>query len=245
MPTGLSAPASSLRGRGGETTGAGNAKPRPFAPYFEQLPSCLARLAALGVRPEAVDFVLHTHLHVDHVGRNTRRVDGRQAIPGFSFHSTPGHSAAHAAIVLESQGAQALSCGDALHHPVQVAEPDLLSIFDAAPDKTQRSRRWVLNFAADERARVFSCVQRAFRRVLGRNGRAPPWTLHLDSCVIQAPGGRCSVRNLSTPPYPIALVSKACAPSMRGHADAFPFPARRGACRRPLHPCPCPDAARR
>jgi glyoxylase-like metal-dependent hydrolase (beta-lactamase superfamily II) len=34
-------------------------------------------LAAFGVAPEAVDFVCCTHLHGDHVGWNTRRVDGR------------------------------------------------------------------------------------------------------------------------------------------------------------------------
>ena len=34
-------------------------------------------MRALGVRPEDVDFVMCTHLHVDHVGWNTRLVDGR------------------------------------------------------------------------------------------------------------------------------------------------------------------------
>jgi glyoxylase-like metal-dependent hydrolase (beta-lactamase superfamily II) len=37
----------------------------------------LSSLAAAGVRPEAVDYVLCTHLHLDHCGWNTRRVDGR------------------------------------------------------------------------------------------------------------------------------------------------------------------------
>jgi len=39
-------------------------------PYLEDL-------AALGVAPEAVDVVFCTHLHPDHVGWNTRLVDGR------------------------------------------------------------------------------------------------------------------------------------------------------------------------
>ena len=34
-------------------------------------------LAAAGVTPEQVDFVVCTHLHVDHVGWNTRFIDGR------------------------------------------------------------------------------------------------------------------------------------------------------------------------
>jgi glyoxylase-like metal-dependent hydrolase (beta-lactamase superfamily II) len=37
----------------------------------------LADLASLGVRPEDVDVVINTHLHLDHCGWNTRLVDGR------------------------------------------------------------------------------------------------------------------------------------------------------------------------
>ena len=37
----------------------------------------LADLAAHGLRPEDIDFVLCTHLHGDHVGWNTRRAGGR------------------------------------------------------------------------------------------------------------------------------------------------------------------------
>lgn len=37
----------------------------------------LDRLAAKGLRPEDIDFVMCTHLHSDHVGWNTRLIDGR------------------------------------------------------------------------------------------------------------------------------------------------------------------------
>lgn len=37
----------------------------------------LGRLAAKGLQPEDIDFVMCTHLHVDHVGWNTRLIDGR------------------------------------------------------------------------------------------------------------------------------------------------------------------------
>lgn len=59
-------------------TGIGNDKDRPWAPAFNhlQLPY-LERLKAAGVDPEAVDYVIMTHLHVDHVGWNTRMVEGR------------------------------------------------------------------------------------------------------------------------------------------------------------------------
>ncbi len=59
-------------------TGAGNDKQRPHAPYFDHLKTeYLSCLAALGVQPNDVDYVLHTHLHVDHVGWNTQLVDGQ------------------------------------------------------------------------------------------------------------------------------------------------------------------------
>ncbi len=55
----------------------GNHKTRS-APRWHQLNTpFLERLAAAGVQPEDVDFVMCTHLHVDHVGWNTRLVDGR------------------------------------------------------------------------------------------------------------------------------------------------------------------------
>ena len=59
-------------------TGAGNDKERPHAAYFHHLKTpYLSRLAELGVAPDEVDYVLHTHLHVDHVGWNTSLVDRR------------------------------------------------------------------------------------------------------------------------------------------------------------------------
>lgn len=59
-------------------TGTGNDKERPKNPIFHRLNTpYLQRLAAAGVQPEDVDYVLHTHLHVDHCGWNTKLVDGR------------------------------------------------------------------------------------------------------------------------------------------------------------------------
>jgi glyoxylase-like metal-dependent hydrolase (beta-lactamase superfamily II) len=43
----------------------------------------LRELAAAGVRPEEVDFVINTHLHADHCGWNTHRVDGGALAPTF------------------------------------------------------------------------------------------------------------------------------------------------------------------
>jgi len=63
--------------------GIGNGKNRPFTPGFNHLASpFLDRLRAAGTEPEAVDYVLMTHLHVDHAGWNTVLDDGRW-IPTF------------------------------------------------------------------------------------------------------------------------------------------------------------------
>ncbi|WP_369722156.1 MBL fold metallo-hydrolase [Bradyrhizobium sp. LLZ17] len=64
-------------------TATGNDKNRPDIPPLHRLNEpFLARLAAAGVTPEQVDYVLLTHVHADHVGWNTRLVDGRW-IPTF------------------------------------------------------------------------------------------------------------------------------------------------------------------
>src|SRR3954447_918377 len=58
-------------------TGVGNDKARPAVQGWDHLTSeYLAHLAAAGVQPEDVDLVINTHLHVDHVGWNTRLRDG-------------------------------------------------------------------------------------------------------------------------------------------------------------------------
>ncbi|WP_426100506.1 MULTISPECIES: MBL fold metallo-hydrolase [unclassified Pseudomonas] len=65
-------------------TASGNFKDRPFSSIFHQLQSpWLGNLERAGVRPEDIDFVLHTHLHVDHVGWNTVW-DGEKWVPTFA-----------------------------------------------------------------------------------------------------------------------------------------------------------------
>ena len=59
-------------------TCVGNDKPREEVPVWQRRQGAwLDDLAAAGVTPEQVDLVICTHLHIDHVGWNTRLVDGR------------------------------------------------------------------------------------------------------------------------------------------------------------------------
>lgn len=63
-------------------TCVGNDKPRP-TPLFDQLQtSFLDDLIGAGFDPDTIDQVICTHMHVDHVGWNTRLVDG-QWVPTF------------------------------------------------------------------------------------------------------------------------------------------------------------------
>jgi glyoxylase-like metal-dependent hydrolase (beta-lactamase superfamily II) len=64
-------------------TCVGNHKPRPGSPRFDMLDRpYMANLAAAGIAVEDVDYVLCTHLHVDHVGWNTR-LDNDRWVPTF------------------------------------------------------------------------------------------------------------------------------------------------------------------
>ena len=59
-------------------TCSGNDRERPGkVRYHRKSWPYIENLANAGVTPEAVDYVLCTHLHVDHVGWNTQLLDGR------------------------------------------------------------------------------------------------------------------------------------------------------------------------
>jgi len=56
----------------------GHQRERPALDFYHRKDSpMLDDLAVLGVLPEDIDFVFCTHLHLDHVGWNTRLEDGR------------------------------------------------------------------------------------------------------------------------------------------------------------------------
>lgn len=64
-------------------TGGGNGKSRPNNPAFDHLDTdYLGQLGAAGLRPDDIDLVVNTHLHVDHVGWNTVQRNG-EWVPTF------------------------------------------------------------------------------------------------------------------------------------------------------------------
>ncbi|MER8101928.1 MBL fold metallo-hydrolase [Kitasatospora sp. NPDC094016] len=63
-------------------TGIGNGKERANPAWHQLRTDYLERLAAAGFPPDSVDLVILTHLHADHVGWNTREVNG-EWVPTF------------------------------------------------------------------------------------------------------------------------------------------------------------------
>jgi glyoxylase-like metal-dependent hydrolase (beta-lactamase superfamily II) len=175
-------------------TCVGNDKSRHNPLWNELDGPFLQDLAAAGYPPESITHVVCTHLHVDHVGWNTRWEDGRW-VPTFPnarylfvdaefrhwrdepslfegedpfgdsgapvmdaglvdmvepdhvisdlirFESTPGHTPGHVSLVIESEEQRAIITGDMLHHPMQLADPDLSSMFDTDPVMSRATRR--------------------------------------------------------------------------------------------------------
>ena len=63
-------------------TGIGNGKTRANPAWHDLRTDYLDRLTAAGFPPDTVDLVVLTHLHTDHVGWNTREVNG-EWVPTF------------------------------------------------------------------------------------------------------------------------------------------------------------------
>ena len=66
-----------------------------------------------------------------------------------SFQSTPGHTPGHLSVVVSSGGKRAIITGDMAHTPMQLADPDLSSMFDTDPDEARRTRHEAFGDWAD------------------------------------------------------------------------------------------------
>ncbi len=76
-------------------------------------------------------------------------LDGVEVARGVTLVPTPGHTPGHSSVRIFSRGQTALITGDAVHHPVQVAFPDLCSRVDVDPPTAIRTRRALLAEAMD------------------------------------------------------------------------------------------------
>ncbi|MGO2241100.1 MAG: MBL fold metallo-hydrolase [Halomonas sp.] len=124
-------------------TATGNDKKRPTAPLFHQLAEpFLERLQEVGVSAEAVDLVLLTHLHADHVGWNTW-LQGERWVPTFpNAHYIFSEreyaynlALSHERIAVESIQRQA-GIGTPRHEPLDgVFEDSVMPIVEAGQDQ--------------------------------------------------------------------------------------------------------------
>ncbi|SOD62826.1 Glyoxylase, beta-lactamase superfamily II [Streptomyces zhaozhouensis] len=186
-------------------TGIGNGKRRANPAWHGLDTDYLTRLTTAGFPPDSVDLVVLTHLHADHVGWNTRRVNGRWVptfprarhvvsrkerafwagyamdeprrqmfrdsvlpvekaglldlvdadaapgtlLPGLRLLPTPGHTPGHLAVELTSRGERALITGDCVHHPVQLAHPDIGACVDIDATRARATRHALLRRLAD------------------------------------------------------------------------------------------------
>ena len=184
----------------------GNDKQRSNEGWHELQGPFLEDMTEAGFAPESITHVVCTHLHVDHVGWNTRLVDG-EWVPTFpnaeylfvhaeydhwtneedlfgdpvfedsvapiaaaglvnyvspehsicdevSFQSTPGHTPGHVSVVVESDEQRAIITGDMAHTPLQLADPELSSMFDTDPDAARATRHEVFPGWADGKTLV-------------------------------------------------------------------------------------------
>jgi glyoxylase-like metal-dependent hydrolase (beta-lactamase superfamily II) len=69
--------------------------------------------------------------------------------PGLRLDPAPGHTPGSTTITLSSGGETAIFCGDVVHHPLQILNPDWNSIFCEDAAQARASRRSVLGRAAD------------------------------------------------------------------------------------------------
>jgi glyoxylase-like metal-dependent hydrolase (beta-lactamase superfamily II) len=186
----------------------GNGRTRSLPFWNDQAWPFMERFRAAGFDPDAVDLVVHTHLHVDHVGWATRPDGDGRWVPTFPrarylyvgdeveaqaadhrddaaamradsiepifaagqaetvpadadlgaelrLAPTVGHTPGHASLWLDGGERPVLITGDALHHPVQCAEPDIDFVSDADPATARATRRRLLAEAVDAGAVVF------------------------------------------------------------------------------------------
>lgn len=107
----------------------------------------------------ALEAVLHETFdrHVAFVVTNGRAdlVSGEIAItPDVAIIPTPGHTPGHLSVAIKSEGAVALITGDAVHHPLQLAEPTISTTADHDPPTTVATRERLIDWAINQDALI-------------------------------------------------------------------------------------------
>jgi glyoxylase-like metal-dependent hydrolase (beta-lactamase superfamily II) len=92
---------------------------------------------------------------VDNDGQLAFYGDEDELVPGIQALATPGHSAGHHALIIESSGQQLLLPFDVLGHPIlHLRHPEWFMRVDQIPDVAVATRQQLLARAADEKIPV-------------------------------------------------------------------------------------------
>lgn len=92
------------------------------------------------VKAELADFVDHDHVVYQELDNLIH------------FSSSPGHSVGHVCIHAKSSDAEAIVCGDVMHHAIQFVIPDLVMRADFDPDQAIKTRKKLLTYCVESGA---------------------------------------------------------------------------------------------
>ncbi len=81
--------------------------------------------------------------------------DGDEIVPGLTAMAAPGHTPGQLAYVLTSAGRELIHVGDAAHHPLQIAFPEVRAAADMRPAEAAGTWRHLLGRAAAGRALLY------------------------------------------------------------------------------------------
>ena len=71
-----------------------------------------------------------------------------EVLPGVSVLFAPGHTPGHMVVSFASDGERLLYTGDTVLHPVHLAHPDWVPVFDILPEPAAASKRRIFDLAA-------------------------------------------------------------------------------------------------
>ena len=75
--------------------------------------------------------------------------DGYELAKGLVLQSSPGHTPGHMSIDVNCEGDKGVFCGDVLHSPVQIIQPEWSSAFCTSPDLARKTRVELLERLCD------------------------------------------------------------------------------------------------
>ena len=79
-----------------------------------------------------------------------------EVVPGIRAVLAPGHTPGHMAVSVSSHGKQLLCISDAFLHPIHIEHPEWHAAHELAPEQIIKTRHFLLNKAATEKALVLA-----------------------------------------------------------------------------------------